>query len=254
MGDPPGEADRGALRLDFDRRLRYVPVPVVRRATQRWKDRVGGYSGNADALGRPLAPEGRIFRPPPKLPGFVEFGEAAFRAGAPERGERPRHEAGFLGSLVYRPVVFKRNQIGWIPSARSIGDRVDCGNRGMRIGVVGSWRRTDREAVEACIAEFTPETVVVTGGARGPDRWAEQAARARGLGVVVHEPDLSGANRRWQATKRYYARNQTIVDDSDKIIAFVAPDRAGGTEDTIRRAERAGKPFAVTSSPDFYGI
>jgi hypothetical protein len=75
---------------------------------------MAGYSGNADALGRPLAPEGLIFRPSPRLPGFVEFGEAAFRAGAPERGERPRYEAGFLGSLVYRPMVFKRNQIGWV--------------------------------------------------------------------------------------------------------------------------------------------
>src|ERR1700694_3340498 len=73
-----------------------------------------GYSGNADALGRPLAPEGLVFRPPPKLPGFVEFGQAAFRAGASERGARPRHEAGFLGSLVYRPMVLKRNQIAWI--------------------------------------------------------------------------------------------------------------------------------------------
>ena len=49
----------------------------------------------------------------------------------------------------------------------------------MRIGIVGSRRRTDRDAVEACIAELAPDTVVVTGGARGPDRWAEQAARAR---------------------------------------------------------------------------
>jgi len=115
----------------------------------------------------------------------------------------------------------------------------------MRIGVVGSRRRTDREAVEACIAELAPETVVVTGGARGPDRWAEQAARRRGLGVAVHKPNLVGAHTRWQATKRYYARNQAIVDESAGIIAFVAPDCTGGTEDTIRRAERAGKPVEV---------
>ena len=115
----------------------------------------------------------------------------------------------------------------------------------MRIGVVGSRRRTDREAVEACIAEFAPETVIVTGGAREPDRWAEQAARRRGLGVVVHKPDLAGAFTRWRAADRYYARNQRIVNDSDRIIAFIAPDRTGGTEDTIRRAEHAGKPVDV---------
>jgi hypothetical protein len=46
-------------------------------------------------------------------------------------------------------------------------------------------------------------------------------------------------------SNRYYARNQVIVTDSDRIIAFVAPDRTGGTEDTIRRAERAAKPVEV---------
>jgi hypothetical protein len=112
----------------------------------------------------------------------------------------------------------------------NIGVRVDWRNCGTRIGIIGSRRRSDRG--EACIAELAPDTVVVTGGARGPDRWAEEAARARGLGVVVHEPDLGGTNTRWQATRRYYARNQAIVNDSDRIIAFVAPDRTGGAEDT----------------------
>ena len=115
----------------------------------------------------------------------------------------------------------------------------------MRVGIVGSRRRTDREAVEACISELAAETVVITGAARGPDRWAEEAARARGLVVVVHKPDLDGALTRWQAADRYYARNQRIVDDSDVVIAFVAPDRTGGTEDTIRRAVRTGKPVEV---------
>jgi hypothetical protein len=119
----------------------------------------------------------------------------------------------------------------------------------MRVGILGSRRLTDPGAVEACIAELAPETVVVTGGARGPDRWAEQAARARGLDVVVHKPDLGAVCTGWRAIDRYYVRNQAIVDDSDSIIAFVAPDRTGGTEDTIRRAERAGKPVEVRQNP-----
>jgi hypothetical protein len=122
---------------------------------------------------------------------------------------------------------------------------VDLGDRVVRVGIVGSRRRTDREAVDACVAELGPKIVVITGGATGPDRWAEEAARARGLVVVVHKPDLDGSLTRWQAADRYYARNQRIVDDSDMIIAFVAPDRTGGTEDTIRRAEHAGKPVEV---------
>jgi YspA, cpYpsA-related SLOG family len=115
----------------------------------------------------------------------------------------------------------------------------------VRVGIVGSRRRTDRQAVDACVAELGPKTVVITGGANGPDRWAEEAARARGLEVVVYNPDLGGVRTRWQAAERFYARNQRIVDDSDMVIAFVAPDRTGGTEDTIRRAVRAGKLVEV---------
>ena len=42
-----------------------------------------------------------------------------------------------------------------------------------------------------------------------------------------------GVRVRWQAADRYYARNQRIVGDANTIIAFVAPDRTGGTEDMI---------------------
>jgi hypothetical protein len=59
-----------------------------------------------------VAPGGFNLRPP-QLAGFVEFGEATFRAGATET-ERPRHEAALLGSLVYRPMIFRRNDVGWI--------------------------------------------------------------------------------------------------------------------------------------------
>jgi len=115
----------------------------------------------------------------------------------------------------------------------------------MRVGIVGSRRRNDRETIETTICRLPLGAVVITGGAKGPDCWAEQAARTRGFEVIVHRPDLDGVRARWQAAERFYARNQQIVDDSDLIIAFVAPDRSGGTEDTIRRAVRAGKSVEV---------
>jgi hypothetical protein len=72
-----------------------------------------------------LAPGG--FNPdlPPRLHGFVEFGEATFRAGASE-ALRPHYEAGLLGSLVYRPMVFRRNDVGWIAAcAWRVGAKAD---------------------------------------------------------------------------------------------------------------------------------
>jgi hypothetical protein len=112
----------------------------------------------------------------------------------------------------------------------------------MKVAIVGSRRRADRDAVEACVAELPIGTIVVSGGAKGPDSWAEAAARARGLPVIVHRPLLAGVTWRFDAAERYYGRNQRIVDGCDRVIAFAAPDRKGGTEDTIRRALRAGKP------------
>ena len=48
---------------------------------------------------------------------------------------------------------------------------------------------------------------IVTGGAKGPDQWAEAAARARGLTVAVHRPDLQGVRVYYQAAQRHYDRN-----------------------------------------------
>ena len=72
-----------------------------------------GNFGSAEAPGRPVAPGGFNPGPSPQLADFVEFAEATFRAGATET-ERPRHEAGLLGSLMYRPMVFRRNDVAWI--------------------------------------------------------------------------------------------------------------------------------------------
>lgn len=116
----------------------------------------------------------------------------------------------------------------------------------MKVAIIGSRRRTDRAAVEAAVLELPIGTIVVSGGAKGPDTWAAEAARARGFPVVVHRPDLLDRLRgRWDAAQRYYDRNQAIVDDCDRVVAFPADDRKGGTDDTIRRAMRAGKPIAI---------
>jgi hypothetical protein len=115
----------------------------------------------------------------------------------------------------------------------------------VRVAIVGSRRRTDRAAVDACVSSLPIGTIMISGGCRGPDSWAAAAAATRGLEVVVHFADLAGVGSRGEATRRYYHRNQVVVDDCDRVIAFPAPDRKGGTEDTIRRALTAGKPVEL---------
>ncbi len=112
----------------------------------------------------------------------------------------------------------------------------------MRVGIVGARVRTDRASVEAFVAGLAADAVVVSGGCRGVDRWAVAAARARGLEAVEHLPELAGARTRGEMARRYYARNGQVVADVDRLVAFVAPDRRGGTENTILQARRAGIP------------
>ena len=115
----------------------------------------------------------------------------------------------------------------------------------MRIAIIGSRKRSDRSAVAAAVAALPQDAIVVSGGCQGPDEWAAAEARLRGLPVVEHLPDLGGCRQRFEYTRAYYARNQRVVDDCDRVIAFVSPDRKGGTEDSLKRAAAAGKPIEI---------
>jgi hypothetical protein len=149
---------------------------------------MAGYSGNTDALAVQLAPEGFGFRPSPKLAGFVEFDEATFRAGASEP-ERPRHEAGLIGSLMYRPMVFRRNDVAWIAAcAWRAHAKVDD------IAALKQAKRTldprligeAAELVAALVRQLRGEhaadgvTCVPCGHSRRPDCLGKQIARAVG--------------------------------------------------------------------------
>jgi predicted Rossmann fold nucleotide-binding protein DprA/Smf involved in DNA uptake len=115
------------------------------------------------------------------------------------------------------------------------------------IAIVGARRRTDRETIDHLVADLPADTVIVSGGACGPDTWAEEAARKRGLATKIFRPDLHDVDAlsQGQITRCYHARSQQIVDAADEVFALVAPDRKGGTEDTIRRAQRKGIPITV---------
>ncbi len=116
----------------------------------------------------------------------------------------------------------------------------------MRVGIVGSRRWQNREMVEALVNDLPLDSVIVSGGCRGVDSWAASAAHSRGLEVVEHLPCLpAGGGPRWVYTQAYHARNLKIVEDSDIIYAFVAADRKGGTENTIKHAQKLGIPVEV---------
>lgn len=115
-----------------------------------------------------------------------------------------------------------------------------------RVGIVGSRSYPFPERVERYVDSLPDDTIVVSGGAAGVDTVAALHARKRGLTVVEHRPDLTGCKARWEYALAYYARNQVVVDDVDRLVAFTEKSK-GGTWDTIGRAFRRGIPVEVYS-------
>ncbi len=71
-----------------------------------------------------------------------------------------------------------------------------------------------------------------------------EMARKYDLDFVEFLPDLEGCVTRLEFTKRYYERNQKIVDYSDMVVAFTEKEN-GGTWDTIKRARQKNVPVKV---------
>lgn len=107
------------------------------------------------------------------------------------------------------------------------------------VAVVGSRTFRNLERVTAYVNALPPETVVVSGGARGVDQTAEYAAAARGMTVCVVTPDWKRHGRR-----AGIIRNGDIERRSARVAAFW-DGRSPGTADTIRRFRRAGKPVEI---------
>lgn len=113
----------------------------------------------------------------------------------------------------------------------------------MKIAIVGSRDFAHLAYVDDYVRDLPPETVIVSGGARGVDRRAEHAARLRGLAVDVHHADW-GANGKGAGM----IRNYIIVRECDRLVAFW-DGVSRGTEHSINLAITAGKPVVVVS-PD----
>lgn len=108
------------------------------------------------------------------------------------------------------------------------------------IGIIGSRRRNSRGdflAVEKCfLSLFQEGDIIVSGGCpKGGDRFAEILAKRYRAPISVYRPD-------WKLGKHAgFLRNSNIAKASHVLIACVASDRRGGTEDTIKKFNKLGK-------------
>ena len=109
----------------------------------------------------------------------------------------------------------------------------------MRVAIVGSRNYSDPERVRAYVRKLPPNTVVVSGGARGVDTWAVEEAKLHLFETVVFPADWN----KWGKSAGY-VRNITIVENADRVVAFW-DGGSRGTMHTIRLAHKYKKPVEV---------
>lgn len=130
----------------------------------------------------------------------------------------------------------------------------------IRVGVVGSRRRdSDKDfniiysygyALINKARKANAELVFISGGCKqGADFFIKKFCEHNNIQLIEHLPNFNGLeahNKNYRmVVERYYARNKLIAQDSDFIIAMVAPDRKGGTENTIKYAKELGKDVVL---------
>ncbi len=108
-----------------------------------------------------------------------------------------------------------------------------------RVAIVGSRKYARLDLVVDYVGALPPGTVVISGGAIGPDLAAEATATGHGLDTVVILPDWARHGR--AAGPR---RNQEIVAAADAVVAFW-DGTSPGTRWTMRFAVEAGKTLTV---------
>ena len=102
-----------------------------------------------------------------------------------------------------------------------------------KVAIVGSRNFRSKEAVFNFVSGLPGDAEIVSGGAKGPDSWAVEAAGGRAVTVYPAEWEKWGRSAGFR-------RNQLIVDHCDELFAFW-DGLSRGTLDSIQRASRAGK-------------
>jgi len=126
-----------------------------------------------------------------------------------------------------------------------------------KIGIVGSRRRNSKEDYEALKRVFLDiykegDEIVSGGCPLGADHMAEILSKEYNIPIKIHYPNKSKLdpeklkkNAKWAYAEINFARNTLISQDSDILICVVASDRKGGTEDTIKKAEKMNKTIVL---------
>jgi hypothetical protein len=103
------------------------------------------------------------------------------------------------------------------------------------IGIVGSRRRNGQSDYHKVLAKFQElyedgDHIVSGGCPQGGDAFAERIAKIEQVPITIYYAPWNKLGQR-----AGHIRNADIAESADVLIACVAEDRKGGTEDTIAK-------------------
>lgn len=108
-----------------------------------------------------------------------------------------------------------------------------------RIAIVGSINFSNPDLVREYVQALPKGVTIVSGGAKGVDTWAEEAALESGLDTLIFQADWEGLGRRAGPI-----RNEQIIAHADRVVAFWnATSR--GTLNSLINALNAGLPISI---------
>ena len=115
----------------------------------------------------------------------------------------------------------------------------------MKLAIVGSRTFDDWELFQIEVDSYRehlskPVTTIVSGGAKGADRFARRYALLYDLELVEFLPDWDRFGK-----SAGFRRNRDIVDHCDALMCFFGPQgESRGASNSLHMAQKAGKPWA----------
>ena len=106
----------------------------------------------------------------------------------------------------------------------------------MKVGIVGYRKFIDYDLFETTVKKWEEENgtidVIVSGGAPGTDTMAKFYAEKHNKTFIVFPAE-------WKKYGRGAGpiRNKLIIENSDRLIAFLSP-KSKGTQDSIKKAKK----------------
>jgi hypothetical protein len=115
------------------------------------------------------------------------------------------------------------------------------------VAIVGSRYFPRLDAVTLFVNSLMPGTLVISGGAKGVDKAAENAAQAR---ENLPRPLIFLPKETLPIPARFFERNTEIVMATKErggiVVAFrLDPPTTGGTDDTLKKCDKHAVPYIL---------